>query len=161
MNSTPEHQNEKLDRLLDETLDTLKEREAPASMLPNIMAMVAEVEQLQQLTWFARLRWPVVAVSACSVFLFTFYSNSLFQYLFNSVNVGTYAREIQDVNTSLQLLTALGNAFSKVISLVPSPILTSVIAVGFLFTSASCAGFGTVLFRLTRSGDSMTTNNAI
>lgn len=161
MNSTPDHQNEKLDRLLDETLDSLKEREAPVSLLPNIMARVVEEEQLQRLTWFARLRWPVVAVSACSVFLFTFYSRSLIQLLFNSIKVGTYANEIRDVNTGLQLITTLGNAFSKVVSLVPSPILLSVITVAFLFTAASCAGFGTVLFRLTRSGDSMTTNNAI
>lgn len=161
MNSTPDDQDDNLDRLLDETLDSLKEREAPASMLPNIMARVAEVEQVQQLTWFARLRWPVVAVSACSVLLFTFYSNSLFQYLFNSIKAGTYAKEIQDINTGLQVIATLGNAFSKVVALVPYPILVSAVASAFLLTAVSCAGFGTVLFRLTRSSDSMTTNNAI
>jgi hypothetical protein len=160
MNIRPENRDDHLDHLLDETLNSLKEHEAPALLLPNIMARVAEEEQMERMSWFGRLRWPVVFVSACSVLCFTFYSRSLFQSALSLINNGEFAGEIEGVNTGLQLMATLGNALSKVVSLVPPPILLSVVAAIFLFTAASCAGFGTVLFRLIRTSDSMTTHNA-
>ena len=55
MNTTPNPDRDKLDRLLDETLKDFPEMQAPESLLGNVMARVAEEEEKQQLSWFARL----------------------------------------------------------------------------------------------------------
>ncbi|MCB1124636.1 MAG: hypothetical protein KJT03_23995, partial [Verrucomicrobiae bacterium] len=69
MNNNRQGNEDRLDRILDNTLSNLPERQAPDSLLGNVMARVAAEEEKQRLSWFARLQWPVVAVCACFVFL--------------------------------------------------------------------------------------------
>lgn len=157
MNSAPEPKKDKLDRLLDESLSNLPDRQAPDALLVNVMARIAVEEEPAQLSWFTRLRWPVVAISSCFVFLASYYSKTIFASLVTRVKTGQFAGEIEDVNLGIQLLSTLGNACAKVFGLIPSPLLYGVLAAALLFSAVSCAGFGTVLFRLTRSSDSMTT----
>lgn len=156
MNTTPDPDKDRLNRLLDKSLKDLPEMQAPDSLLDNIMARVAEEEEKQNLSWFARLQWPVVAVSAAFVFIATYFGNDAIAALLGYANTEQYAGEIQNVNLFVQLLTTLGNATTKVVSLVPSAILYSVIALIVGVSAFSCAGLGTVLFRLTRSGDPLT-----
>ena len=156
MNRTPDPDRDRLDRLLDETLKDLPEMQAPDSLLGNIMARVAEEEEKQHLSWFARLQWPVVAVSAAFVFLATYFGNDALAVLMGYANTEQYAGEIQNVNLFVQLMATLGSAASKVINLVPSTILYSAVALIIGMSAFSCAGLGTALFRLSRSGDPLT-----
>jgi hypothetical protein len=158
MNTTPDPKKDKLDHLLDETLRNIPEREAPESLLANVMARVAEEAETQHLSWFARLQWPVVAVSACFVFFATYFSDEAVTALLGYLNTEQYAGEIQNVNIFLQLVETLFNAMAKVFSLIPSLILYSTIALILTVSAFSCAGIGTVLFRLTRSGNPMSHN---
>ena len=157
MNTKPDPDRDKLDRLLDETLKDLPEMQAPESLLDNIMARVAEEEEKQQLSWFARLQWPVVAVSALFIFFATYFGDDVVRAVMASINTEQYAGEIQNVNVFIQLIGTMFNAMAKVISLVPSAILYSIILLVIGISSFSCAGFGTVLFRLTRNNNTLTT----
>jgi hypothetical protein len=150
MNTTPESNRDKLDRLLDETLNQLPEREAPESLFSNIMARVSEEEEAQRLSWFARLQWPVVLVSACFVFLATYFSGDAISYLSNLVTTGQFAGEIESVNSGIQLFSTILHALGKVIGLIPPVALYSAAAVAVAFSACTFAGMGTVIFRLTR-----------
>ncbi|MDA0350001.1 MAG: hypothetical protein O3C43_22710 [Verrucomicrobia bacterium] len=161
MNSTPENNDDKLDRLLDRSLNSLPEREAPKTLLPNIMALVAQEQESVRLSWFVQLKWPVVAISACFVFLTTYFSNDIFRMVLGLLSSDQFAGEIQGVNSGISILSTLGNALVKVVDMVPAPALYSVAAALFFFSAFSCAGVGTVLFRLTKGSDSITSHNAI
>lgn len=156
MNTTPNPERDKLDRLLDETLKGLPEVQAPESLLGNVMARVVEEEEKQQLSWFARLQWPVVAVSALCIFFATYFGDDAVRAVMASINTEQYAGEIQNVNVFIQLIGTMFNATGKVISLVPSAVLYSIILMVIGISSFSCAGFGTVLFRLTRNNHTLT-----
>lgn len=157
MNSAPGNNNDKLDRLLDESLNNLPEYQAPESLLPNVLARIAEHEASAQLPWLARLRWPVAAISACAAILATFYSQVLFQALLGVFNIGQFSGEIETLNKGILIFDTLESTFAKVFSLIPASALYAAAALAFLFTAFSCAGFGTVLVRLTRARHSLVT----
>jgi hypothetical protein len=153
MNTTPNPDRDKLDRLLDETLKDFPEMQAPESLLGNVMARVAEEEEKQQLSWFARLQWPVVAVSAFFIFFATYFGDDAVRAIMTSLNTEQYAGDIQNVNVFIQLIGTVLSAAAKVVNLVPSVILYSVIFLVIGISSFSCAGLNTVHFRLTRNSN--------
>jgi hypothetical protein len=155
MNKDPEKNDLRLDRLLDETLANLHEQKAPESMLANIMSRVAVEEEKQRLSWFARLQWPVVAVCACFVFFATYFSDEAVTAFLNFVNAGQFAGGIDKLNFGLEIAGTLASAFRKVFELVPSALWYSLVALMVTVSTFSCAGLGTLLFRLTRSGTPM------
>ena len=160
MNTTPDPNRQKLDRLLDDTLRELPELEAPENLLPNIMARVAAEEERQRLSWFARLQWPSVTVGASFVFFITYFSKPMVAYLGGILNTAQFAGEIERVNTGIQLLSTLGNACSKVIGLIPPAFLYGSIGAIFLFLALSCAGIGTAFFKITRDNFSIPTTKS-
>ena len=151
MNTTPDPERDKLDRILDETLKDLPELKAPESLLGNVMARVAEEEEKQQLSWFARLQWPVVAVSAALVFVVTYFTGDAITYLSGLFSTEQFAGEIETVNQTVQIANTLFAAMAKVINLVPSAVLYALAAMVVFFSISSCAGIGTVLFRISRN----------
>jgi hypothetical protein len=161
MNLTPENNDDKLDWLLDRSLNNLPEREAPKTLLPNIMALVAQEQESVRLSWFVRLRWPVVAVSASFVFIISYFSNEILRMVLSLFSRDQFAGEIQEVNAAISILSTLGNALVKVVNMAPAPVLYSVAATLFFFTAFSCAGVGTVLFKLTKHSDSITIHKSI
>ena len=150
MNNKPESNRDKLDRLLDKTLNKLPEHEAPESLILNVMARVAEEEERQRLSWFARLQWPIVLVSACFVFVATYFSGDVLAFLSNQVTTGQFAGEIESVQNGVQTLSTLLHALGKVLGLIPPPALYSFVALAVTFSACTFAGMGTVIFRLTR-----------
>jgi hypothetical protein len=156
MNTTPDPERDKLDRALDETLRNIPELTAPESLLTNVMARVTEEVEAQHLSWIARLQWPVVAVSACFVFFAAYFSDEAFSALLGYFNTEQYAGEIQNVTIGIQLVATLLSATAKVFSLIPPVLLYSLAALVISVSTFSCAGIGTVLFRLTQPGNSMT-----
>jgi hypothetical protein len=125
-------------------------------LLGNVMERVAEEEETQRLSWFSRLQWPVVAVSACFIFFAAYFSDEAFTMLLGYFNTEEYAGDIQNVNIGIQLIGTLFSAAAKVFSLIPSVLLYSLAALIVTFSTFSFAGIGTVLFRITQSGNSMT-----
>ena len=158
MNNSPDPERDKLDRLLDETLKDIPEMQAPESLLGNVMARVAEEEENQQLSWFARLQWPVVAVSALFVFVVTYFTGDAIEYAKGLFSTEQFAGEIEAVNQSVSVAGTLLEAFTQVINLVPSAVLYSVAAAVLFFTISSFAGMGTVLFRISRPQTAISTH---
>lgn len=158
MNTTPDPERDKLDRLLDETLKDLPEMQAPESLLGNVMARVAEEEEKQRLSWFARLQWPVVAVSAAFIFVVTYFTGDAIEYARGLFSTEQFAGEIETVNQGVAVAGTLLDAFTKVINLVPPAVLYSVAAAVIFFSISSFAGMGTVLFRITRPQTAISTH---
>ena len=151
MNLSPENQKDNWDRLLDESLKSLPERQAPEDLLINVMAKIASQEDAARLSWYTRLRWPVVVISSTLVFLAAYFSDSILESLWGYLKPASMVGKIQEINEGIQVVSVLLNACAKVLSLIPIPWLFTSAAVIFLFSACSCAGFGTVLFRLTRN----------
>ncbi|MCB1121985.1 MAG: hypothetical protein KJT03_10575, partial [Verrucomicrobiae bacterium] len=82
----------------------------------------------------------------------TYYSNDVIAAAIHYLNSGHYAGEIQTVNTSIGVLGTLAGAFEKVAALVPAYVWYSLLAIIVTVSTFSCAGIGTLLFRLTQSG---------
>lgn len=150
MNTTPDPNRDKLDRLLDETLGNLPEYEAPEDLLTNIMARVVKEEERQNVSWYTTLRWPAALASAGCVFLGIFFSSEIHAYFSRLIPVGRFTGGIETVNTVIQILGAISNALGKVLGLIPPMALYSIAALVVAFFACTFAGMGTALFRLTR-----------
>lgn len=151
---------DRLDRILEQTLRDLPDRQAPESLLGDVMARVASEAERHRQSWFVRLQWPVVAVGACALFLAAYFGNDLIAAAAGYLSAGHYAGEFQTVQMGIEILGTLGGALRKVASLVPAYVWYGLLALIVTVSTFSCAGIGTLLFRLTQSGTPVTPSHS-
>ncbi|MBC9888354.1 MAG: hypothetical protein F7B06_00550 [Opitutae bacterium] len=161
MKTSPNPEGDRLDGRLDKALTDLPELEAPASLLPQVMARIAREEKKERLSRFATMRWVIVFVSAGCALGATYFSPELMAHLSRYLTVHPLADGMELVHVCLQLFATVFNAVGKVFGLISLTALLPIVTVIIVFSASSLAGIATLVFQLTFSAAGRPTGNLV
>ncbi len=161
MKTTPNPEEDRFEEWLDKVLTDLPEQEAPASLLPQVMARIAREERKERNAWLATMRWSLVLVSVGCMVLATYFSPEIMSHLFRYLAALPFAGGMEFVHDCLQLLATVFNTAGKVLGLIALTALLPIVAVIIVFSASFFAGMATLIFRLTFSAASRPTANLV
>lgn len=142
------------EKRLHEELRKLPEHEAPASLVPNVMAAIRARENAAAVAWWRRpaTSWPppmriAMGATALALFALLVYGGHLLApSIAASADTGALSGTVDKIGSLWTALVALVNAIGLVLRDTLSPVLLAVIA-GACFSYVALLGIGGALWR--------------
>ncbi len=146
------NKHEKLDEYLNESLKDLPELMAPESLLGNIMLKLEEAAVPE--LWIYRYRWVVAFISSGFVLAFNLFWTEIYSLAYGLIQPTGLEEELATVNTSIQILGTLKDSFISVLGTLPKTALLIATLTIIVVCVSSCAGLGTLFYRLINPANS-------
>jgi hypothetical protein len=149
---TNEEYEKKLETFIQDQLKQLPDREAPASLIPRVLAAI---EARRHLPWWHHplFAWPLPVQRACVAVLAmlpvvaVWFGNALAVELYRRMPESPIGAWWQSIRTSAETLAPLGNAVSLVVQSLGQPwVLGAAALIGVMYLV--CIGVGTACVRV-------------